>query len=271
MVVRFPLSLLKRSRGVLRRLHVKEYKPKDYLFGKRQSLGQSIYLMKYYSIQYATSKIGRAGYPQVVENKIEDGKMVTDPDYIWNVSGDTLPRFHPYVGTLLLRNGWAVSAFKYNVFVCSDKVANLVNQHSLGETYFYEFNGIKHKDKLYDNYKLMHCLNNYADKIDFERSEFRRLKLQNNQKVGEPYKVDSLEQVLKTKKELSKNTGYGTWMYLEPFSIRFKENFLPKHDIFKIWGASYDTYISERLREAFEKSKVTGIQYDFDSKHVDFS
>ena len=229
--------------------------------------------MKYYSLHYATSKIGRGGFPQAQDIEMEAGKKVTDPDFVWNLKGDTLPNFNPYIGTLILRDGSAATDFISSAiistgFVCSDKALSIIKQFSFGNTYFYEL-GIKHKGLLYDKYKLIHCLNNYAVKIDYENSVFKRLKVENNKKVGEPYIVHNLEEVLMIKKEFSKNK-YGDWCYLEPFTIRFKEEFKPIHDIFIIWGVTYKTYISESLRNVFDKSKITGIQYDFDGEHTDF-
>jgi hypothetical protein len=229
--------------------------------------------MKYYSIHYAINKIGRGGYPQAQDIEMEVGKKVTDPDFIWNLRGDTLPNFQPYIGTLILRDGSAVTDFICSAiistgFVCNDKVVSVINEYSFGDTHFYKL-GLKHKGLMYDNYKLMHCLNNYVYKIDYEKSEFKRLRIESNKKIDERYIVHNLEEVLVIKKELSKNK-YGDWCYLEPSKIKFQENLKPIHDIFTIWGATYKTYISERLRTALDKSKVTGIQYDFDGEHVEF-
>ena len=229
--------------------------------------------MKYYSIHYASSKIGRGGFPQAQDIEMAAGKKVTDPDFIWNLKGDAVPDFQPYIGTLILRNGSVVTDFISAAiistgFVCSDKVRSIITQYSFGNTLFYKL-GIKHKGVVYDNYTLMHCVNNYADKIDYENSDFRRLRIENNEKVGERCLVHNLEEVLLIKKDFAKNK-YGDWCFLEPFTIKFQEGFTPIHDIFTIWGATYNTYVSERLRDAFERSKVTGIQYDFDHEHTEF-
>lgn len=229
--------------------------------------------MKYYSLHYAIKKIGRGGYPQAQDIELASGKMVTDPDFVWNLRGDSFPDFQPHIGTLILTDGVAVTDFISSAiistgFVCNSKVEAIVKQQRLGNTRFYEL-AIRHKGVIYDNYKLMHCINNYADKIDYENSEFRRLRIENNKKVGYKYIVHSLKQVLALKEEHLKNES-GNWWYLAPLTIKFRDGFRPVHDIFIIWGVTYKTYISERLRDVLDKEKITGIDYDFDGEHVDF-
>jgi hypothetical protein len=139
----------------------------------------------------------------------------------------------------------------------------------MGLTNFYNL-GIKHKETYYSNYQLMHSINNYVDRVDFDKSIFYIQRLANNQKVGKVQPIKNLEEFTELSKKLSKNTTYGDWQYVVPVTVRFKENFQPEHDIFLIWGLTYKTYISERLRTAFENNKVTGVMFDFFGEHTDF-
>jgi len=225
--------------------------------------------MEYYSIHYASSKIGRGGFPQAQNSEMEPGKKVTDPDFIWNLHGDTKPNFKPYIGTLVLRNGSAVTDFISSAvvstgFVCSNKAKGLVKQTNFGDTQFYDLK-IKHKNLIYSNYGLMHCLNNYADKIDYQKSSFKRLRIENNKWVIEPHTVRDYEELHQTKIEFMHNK-YGEWSKLEPSEIHLSEKTKIDHDIFTIWGVTFRTYISERLRTQFEKEKITGLQYNFDTE-----
>lgn len=136
--------------------------------------------MKYYSIHYATSNIGRGGFPQAQHSEMAIGKTVHDPDFVWKLRGNTFPNFQPYIGRLIVEDGSVVTDFISSAivatgFICNDKVEAIVRQHACGDTHFYPLE-IKHKGINYDDYKLMHCLNNYADKIDYEQSEFKRIR-----------------------------------------------------------------------------------------------
>jgi hypothetical protein len=229
--------------------------------------------MQYYSIDNATSDIGKY-FPQVQNMEMAIGKTVNDDDFVWKIEGDKLPNFKPYIGTLILKEGALMTDFISTAsistgFVCSDKVENIIRQHSFGLTNFYELI-VKHKGQYFSNYKLMHCVNNYTKSIDYSKSKFKRYKIENNKKVGEIYHISSFNEIVALKNELSKNK-YGDWCFLEPYSIKFKEGFQPIHDIFIMWGLTNKTYISERLRESFENANISGIQYDFDVEHINFS
>jgi hypothetical protein len=229
--------------------------------------------MQYYSLHCAATKIGRGGFPQVQDIELEEGRKVTDDDFIWQVRGDRFPDFKPYVGTLLLKNGSTLTDFisasmVSTGFVCSDKARSIIEEHKMGMTNFYELS-LKHKEITYHNYQLMHCINNYVDKIDFNKSIFHIQRLENNQKVSKAQTIQNLDEYIGLSKQLNKNT-YGNWQFLVPITIRFKDDFQPEHDMFVIWGITYKTYVCERLKTAFEKNKITGIMFDFYGEHADF-
>lgn len=229
--------------------------------------------MQYYSLHYGTKNIGRTSFPQAQDIEMEPGRMVTDKDFIWNVEGNAFPDFNPYIGTLVLRNGAAVTDFISSAtisvgFVCSNKVQEIIGNHDTANIQYYEV-GIKHKEVYHPNYKLLHCVNSYTDRIDFINSTFRKTRVENNARVGEIVAIGSFEQYRNLYEELRKN-GYGDSNSIEPVNIKFKNGYQPEHDIFTIWGITYKTYITERLRSAFEKSKVTGVMYDFYGEHTEF-
>lgn len=229
--------------------------------------------MEYYSLHCATKQIGRGGYPQVQDIELEIGKKVTDSDFVRQLNGDRFPEFIPYIGTLILQKGSAVTDFISAAmistgFVCSDKAMNIIKEHILGMTKFYKLS-LRHKGVDYQNYQLMHCINNYVDKVDFDRSVFHIQKLENNEKIGKVQSIENLHEYLQLSKQLNKNS-YGDWQFLVPITIRFKDDFKPEHDMFLIWGITYKTYISERLKADLEKNKVTGVMFDFYGEHADF-
>lgn len=228
--------------------------------------------MKYYSIDNATSEIGK-NFPQVQNIEMAVGKTVNDPDFAWRIEADKVPNFKPYIGTLILKDGSLMTDFistsiLSHGFVCNEKVENIIRKYSFGITNFYEL-GVKYNEQLYDNYKLMHCVNNYAKIIDYTKSDFKRLKIENNMKVGERYSINSFDEFVTLKNNLSKNK-YGDWCFIEPITIKFEDGFHPTHDIFIIWNLTTKFYVSERLREDFENSQISGIQYDFDVEHINF-
>lgn len=230
--------------------------------------------MQYYSLHYSTTKIGRGGFPQVQNIELKKGKKVTDKDFVWNLLGDRFPDFEPYIGTLILQKGSAVTDFISSAmisigFVCSDKARHIIEEHKIGKTNFYGLT-VKHKETYYSNYCLMHCINNYVDMVDFDKSIFHIQKLENNQKIGKVQSIKNLEEYIALSDKLRQNTTYGDWWHLEPITICFKDNYQPEHDIFHIWGIKHWTYISERLKEAFETNDVSGVMFDFYGERTDF-
>ena len=229
--------------------------------------------MLYHSLGCAIRKIGRAGFPQSLGNELEPGKMVTDPDYVWKLRGDERPSFMPYVGTVILRNGSAITDFISSAtitsfaFICSDRVQSIVKSLEFGDTYFYDLK-VKYKESTYFNYSLLHCLNNYVNQINYQQSEFKKLRIENNQWVGEQIKVRSYEDV-KDIKNVFRNNGYRDWTRLEPSIISLNDNDKIVHDIFTIWGITYRVYVSEKLLSMFDKAKITGMQYNFDSEPLE--
>ncbi|TKB96178.1 hypothetical protein [Pedobacter cryotolerans] len=229
--------------------------------------------MEYYSLHYGIKNIGRTSFPQAQDIEMESDRKVTDKDFIWNVEGNAFPDFNPYIGTLVLRNGAAVTDFISSAiisvgFVCSGKVQEIIANYDTANIQYYEV-GIKHKELYHPNYKLLHCVNSYTERVDFTNSIFRKTRVENNTKVGEVVAIGSIGQFRALYEELRKNR-YGDWTSLVPVNIKFKNDYYPEHDIFTVWGITNKTYISARLRTAFEKGKVTGVMYDFDGEHTDF-
>jgi hypothetical protein len=238
-----------------------------------QMLVAIIILMQYYSLHCAAKKIGRGGFPQAQDIKLDEGRKVTDDDFIRQVRGDRFPDFEPYIGTLLLKKGSTLTDFISasmisTGLVCSHKVRSIMETHKIGMTNFYEL-FIRHKEITFHNYQLMHCINNYVDKIDFDKSIFHVQRIENNQKVGKVQPIQNIDEYIELSKQLDRNT-YGDWKSLVPITIRFKDGFKPEHDMFLVWGITYKTYISERLKTALEKNKITGVMFDFYGEHADF-
>jgi len=229
--------------------------------------------MIYYSLHEANRKIGRCSYPQVQSFESESGRMVTDTDFVYQLRGDTKPLLPPYAGTLLLQTGATATDFLSSAhiswaFVCTEKVEAIIKQFNYGNTDFYPIS-VKHKGDIYQHYKLMHCTNSYAIFIDYEKSDFKRFRIRNNAREAESCPIRDIDDLQQQKRLLFKNT-YGDWTSIAPFTIRFKNGFKPAHDIFNIWPVDIRTFISEPLKDAFDKTKITGVQYNFDQIPVAF-
>ncbi len=232
--------------------------------------------MQYFSLQCAVTKIGRGGFPQVQSYTFEEGRKSSDSDNFSRVPYDSLPNFKPYIATQNLQKGSAVTDLISHVFgkgfICSEKARKIIVEHSIGETNFYDVR-IKHKETYYDNYKMMHSVNNYTDKIDFGKSIFHIQKSENNVLIGAPHPIANLEEYKALSEDFRQSksiVAFKDWRWLTPIEIHFKDNYQPEHDIFIILGLNINTYISERLRSALERSKITGMMFDFDNKHIDF-
>lgn len=230
--------------------------------------------MEYYSLHNATTKIGRGGFPQSQNIELEPGRTVHDSDFVWRLTHDRFPNFNPYLGTLILQKGAAVtdfiSAATISVgFICSSRVRDILVEHDIGETQFYKQN-IKHKDQLYPNYYLLHCINNATCIVEFEKSVFQLVRHQNNTKIVREQRVIDIDEYLWFKQNMSSNSS-GDWQSIEPTHIHFKTGEIPP-DIFQFREIDYKTYISQRLKSAFESNKVTGIMFDWiDRHHVEFT
>lgn len=229
--------------------------------------------MQYYSLDYGIKQIGRGGFPQARNIELKPGKMVTDDDFVWKVYGDRFPDFKPYIGTLILQKGSTVTDFISSAvisrgFVCSGKARGIIGRHRIANVQYYDLE-IKHKDRLYSDYKLLHCVNNYVDKIDYKRSVFQKLRIENNTWVGQHCRIDTFTDYRELGENL-RNNSFGDWQALEPVHIKFIDDYQPEHDIFTIWGINYKTYVSETLRSDFELNKITGLQYDFQGRHTAF-
>jgi len=230
--------------------------------------------MNYYSIHKAVRKIGRGGFPQSQSVELEAGRTVDDPDFIWKLRPDRFPDIEPYTGTLILKDGATRTDFISSVTVsfaevCNERVAAILEDFDLGETRFYPTR-IKHKGIVYDNYQLLHSINNYSDRIDFYRSDFRQVRIVNNERVGERCYLNSFEEFKLLDKKF-READTNDWSKLETFAIVFKDQFNPPSDIFNLSGIISRTFISERLKNAFDAAGITGIGYDFDGCHIDFS
>ena len=223
--------------------------------------------MNYFSIYYAIKKIGRGGYPQVQNIEMEPGRKVTDSDFVWELRSDLLPDFKPYIGTLVMQNGSTLTDFISSAiistgFVCSKKVKEIIEKHNFKNLRFYKLT-IKHKGVFYNNFYLMHNVNSYTEKIDFENSTFNKYKIQNNQWIGEKVQIADFSHYLELNESLKMNR-YGDWQKIEPEEINFLNNFEITEDIFNLYGLNSRTYISDNIKTEFEKNKISGIQYDFD-------
>jgi hypothetical protein len=229
--------------------------------------------MEYYALHEACYKIGRCTYPQVQDFESEPGRMVTDPDFVYQLRGDTKPIIPPYAGTLLLQKGATATDFLSSAhiswaFVCTEKAEAIIKQFNYGDTDFYPVT-VKHRENIYQHYKLMHCTNCYTSLIDYKKSDFRRIRIRNNTRESETYPIRDLAHLQEQRKLFFRN-AYGDWTYIAPFTIRFKNGYKPTNDIFNIWPADIRTFISDPLKQAFDIARITGIQYNFDQAPVVF-
>lgn len=229
--------------------------------------------MNYFSAHYAVKKIGRGGFPQSQDIEMEPGRMVTDDDFVWNLQFDKLPDFNPYIGTLILQDGSILTDFISSAiisvgFVCSEKVKKIVEKQKTTNLRFYNLS-VKHKNIYYNNYYLMHSVNNYDNKVDFESSVFQIFRIENNSWFGKNIILKDFDEYTKLIKELS-NNKYGDWQKIEAKEIRFKNNFKPEHNIFNLFGINSHIYFSEQLKKDLDENKITGIQYNADDIITEF-
>jgi hypothetical protein len=228
--------------------------------------------MKYYSLHNSTTGIGK-NFPQVQDIEFNVEKVISDSDSILRLKQDVLPDFNPNTGTIILKTGsrltdFVSTSFISNDFLCSLRVEKIILQISYGSTKFYKVK-LKHNNIISNYYRVMHTDNDYSDFINYEESDFRKIKIENNKRVNAICPVSSYDNMVKLRQEFSSNS-FGEWNYLEPFSIRFNSSFQIDHDIFKIKKVTHKTFISGKLRDIFTMNSVTGIQYDFDGDHTDF-
>jgi hypothetical protein len=230
--------------------------------------------MEYYSLHNATTKIGRAGFPQSIESELEEGRSVWDDDYVWKLEHGVSPSFEPYLGTILVRKGATVTDLISTVavtsgFVCSDRFKSLLERFVCGDTKFYPL-FLRHVNNVYQSYYLMRCTNDYSDKVDFPKSKFILERQENEEILEELVPIESLEHYQRVAED--RNAGkMRPWIIFRPKEICFKSGFSPEHDLFVLKGIDIKTYVSQSLKGAIERAKMTGLTFDFYHEHTHFN
>lgn len=213
----------------------------------------------HFEIRNSYKNIGRGGFPQSQNIHLEQGKTVHDKDFIWNIGDSSFPDFTPNIGTLIIQNGAKLTDFISSAtissgFIVSSKVKLILEKFNLAPTRFYSCS-LSHKGTIINEYYFLHTLNNTEIDIDFTRSVFQ---VKRFEEVIDRIVFRDFNELQNKTKELNEAIEYYTLQYE---SIFIKQSKNEKLDLFKLGDAGYGTYISNKLREAFEDAKLSGINY----------
>ena len=133
--------------------------------------------------------------------------------------------------------------------ILTKKTMGLINQFNTLDTQSINVK-ILHRNEIYDNYKILHFTESLLPKINYDKSEFY------NSIQKEPIIIKDYEDFIAIRNELIKN-------YEQPFSknLFIEKKHVESLDYFTLGFPSGEIIVSERLKEALEEAKITGIRF----------
>ncbi len=213
----------------------------------------------YFEIRNCHKNIGRAGFPQSVNIKLDEGKSVNDPDFIWNLSTSSFPDFTPTIGTIVVRDGAKLTDFISSAtissgFIISQRVKSILENFRLATSKFYKCS-LLHKDILIEGYYYLHTLNKLVFEIDFERSSFN---IMSSNVVEETQKFNNFDELQSRSDEINRTNGKYKLQFDRLYVSKFNAE---ESDLFETGIAGYGTFISGSLKKALEENNITGVNY----------
>lgn len=213
----------------------------------------------YFEIRNCHKNIGSAGFPQSVNIKLDQGKTVNDPDFIWNLSTSSFPDFTPTIGTLVVRDGAKLTDFISSAtissgFIISQRVKSILENFRLETSRFYKCS-LLHKGILIEDYYYLHKLNNLVFEIDFERSLFN---IMSSEGVEETLKFSNSDELQSRSNEVNRSNGKYKLHFDRLYISKFKAE---ESSLFETGIAGNGTFISGSLKKALEENNITGIDY----------
>jgi hypothetical protein len=205
-----------------------------------------------------TSIIGNQ-YPQI--QKMKPRYDYDGPHTVYKLGRhyQALPDFSPDLDGFVLHSGAKPTDFLSNVFsspngfIVSEKVKNILQKLSLPLHSFYPIK-LYHKKQQIGNYYWLHVICDLTEIVDYPASAFFIYK-DYSFDLG-PVQVSSKEMLLLKKSNLKgKNKDHNITIWAK--KLKLTQNV--KYDFFDIGSFDNNHYISQQLKNIFEKEKVNGI------------
>lgn len=215
--------------------------------------------MVYYCLKHSlNSKDIGTTYPQVQKMSHEYNYKADDSVYELSKKTQEFPENEPNLNYFVVHNKAILTdllsvSMVYGGFLISKKLKILLENFNLANHKFYPAK-VYYKRDYYDYYWI-HIISKLSDAVDYKNSVFF-IYLNYSQHL-EYIDIFSLEDLyLKRNKIKEKYAGKTVTIWAEKISLN--KNFVTKLDLFDIGVFDSDYYVSEILKNAIEKNKITG-------------
>jgi hypothetical protein len=199
-------------------------------------------MSKYYVLENAcnTDETGPE-YPQV--QKMGKGYDYNAPDSIYEIT-NVIPEFIPN--------------FDHFGFIVSSRFKKVLSSFKLPEHRFYPIKMLHNKTWL-DDYHWLQVACDLTEYIDYQKSEFyiRNLADPLRRDLGSIKLLSKADFELKRKEVRAKNSPS---FAISSKRIMMNNNFDKDLDFFEISGVNNDIFISDRLSQAIQEAKLTGVR-----------
>jgi hypothetical protein len=218
-------------------------------------------MSKYYILENAcdTEETGPE-YPQV--QKMGKGYDYNAPDSVWQLSND-IPKFIPNFDHFVLHKRAKASDFISKSltafgFIVSGRFKKTLSSFKLPEHKFYRIKMLHNKTWL-DDYHWLQIACDLTEYVDYQKSEFyiRNLADPLRRDLGAVELLSKTDFELKRKEVRAKNSPS---FAISPKRIMMNNSFDRNLDFFEISGVNNDIFISDRLSQAIQEAKLTGIR-----------
>jgi len=211
--------------------------------------------MKYFTIKSTSEKkiIGNE-FPQI--QTMAGSVNRADDNSVYNVFPDAFPEFVPNLNYFVLhRNSKVTDVLSASMisggFIVNTRVREILEKYSLPEHRFYPAT-VECNNKLDDNYAWFFFVSDVLDFIDYGRTKFYLCDMLDNRirdcQVDSANNLRAMKDILQDDRNINSDHVY----LMETFHDRF--------DIFKVTFGDYRTYVSERLKDAFDQAGITGLK-----------
>lgn len=223
--------------------------------------------MTFYTFDYSTrSEIVGTQYPQVWDFIKGYSPEVIDNGLfsLYNSNIDGFPTQVPNLSGLKLANGakytdFVSGGFGDYLFILSPKAKLLLEGMKIEEHCFYPSSIVSVRKKVAKDYYIMKIKSNNLGYIDFKQSEFVQQDRYLGKKKGK-VEIMSADDFFNKEKEISLKTNWEDCIRCSTIKMR-PEFFELGLDLFKISKVDNHWYISTKLFNAINQSKLTGLEF----------
>lgn len=217
--------------------------------------------MKYYSLKNSTSDdIGKV-YPQT--DGMSDFYSYSAPDSLKNLPNLQLPDFEPNLDYFIiddkakLTDVISTGLIDATGLIVNDKVKDLLQTFHLMPHKFFPAK-LLYKKRFYHNYYWLHLGRDYADTIDYKKSNFELKSIPPWDIPDWDYETEGL--AINNRNDLIEVWKQTDGQMILPTSLHLNNQFDPTLDLVAFRELGDHVLISQNLKNVLEKEKVNGIE-----------